>query len=162
MSDTLHASPTTDAVPSTSSHARHLASLYAAISRRAGVTELATYWHPDAVQVEHPSLLRPAGHQRGLAELLEASNVGLQMIDDQHYDVHNIIEEGERVAVQLTWSATTAVDLPGLAAGTQLVSHVAAFYEFRDGLLLSQSSYDCYEPLPSAAKPDEDRARRRT
>jgi len=27
------------------------------------------------------------------------------------------------------------------------VSHVAAFYDFRDGLLLRQSSYDCYEPI---------------
>jgi len=33
--------------------------------------------------------------------------------------------------------------------GSRLVSHVAAFYEFCDGLVLRQSSYDCYEPLPA-------------
>ena len=30
------------------------------------------------------------------------------------------------------------------------MAHVAVFYEFRDGLILRQSSYDCYEPLPVA------------
>jgi hypothetical protein len=71
----------------------------------------------------------------------------------------------EAVAVQLTWIATTAADLGALPAGTSLVSHVAAFYVFRDGLVLRQSSYDCYEPIRhppgSTSYPHEGSARHR-
>ena len=124
-----------------------LLSLYETIS--AGVTDerLAAFFHPDAEQVEYPSLLRPGGHRRSLAEMREGARLGAGMIRDQRFDVHHVVEQGEHAAVQLTWSATLAVDAGALPAGTQLVSHVAAFYDFRDGLVLRQSSYDCYEPI---------------
>jgi ketosteroid isomerase-like protein len=79
--------------------------------------------------------------------MLEGSELGLQIIRDQHYDVHTFIEHGDHVAVQLTWTATVATDLGKVAAGTPLVAQVGAFYVFRDGLILRQSTYDCYEPI---------------
>ena len=83
--------------------------------------------------------------------MLAGAELGLAMIREQHYDVHHVVVQGDRVAVQLTWTATTAVDAGPIPAGTDLVAHVALFYEFRDGLVLRQSSYDCYEPLPASA-----------
>ena len=65
--------------------------------------------------------------------------------------MHHVVEQGDHVAVQHTWTATMAVDAGLVSAGTELVAHVAAFYVFRDGLVLRQSSYDCYEPLPVSA-----------
>jgi ketosteroid isomerase-like protein len=130
-----------------SDHLDLLHELYAAISADA---DTARFWHPDAEQIEYPSLMRPAGHRRPLAEMLAAGELGRQVISGQHYDVHTAIEAGDRAAVQLTWTATVAKDLPGVPAGTRLRAHVAAFYEFRDGLVLRQSSYDCYEPLGGA------------
>lgn len=130
-----------------SAHLKHLRNLYLAISAGATGDDLAAFWHPDAEQVEYPSLMRPHGHRRSLAEMLEGSERGLELIRDQHFDVHTAIEAGDEVAVQLTWTATIAADLGTLAAGTPLVAHVAAFYVFRDGLVLRQSSYDCYEPI---------------
>jgi ketosteroid isomerase-like protein len=119
--------------------------LYATIS--AGVTDerLAAFFHPEAEQVEYPSLMRPRGHRRPLAEMVEGAQLGATLIRDQQFDVHHVVEQGEQVAVQLTWRATLAVDAGELVAGTTLVSHVAAFYVFRDGLVARQSSYDCYE-----------------
>ena len=73
------------------------------------------------------------------------------MIRDQSYDVHTVIEQDDRLAMQFTWHATLAADIAGMREGSQLTAHIAAFYEFRDGLILKQSSYDCYEPLPVAA-----------
>ena len=72
---------------------------------------------------------------------------GIELVRDQRYDVLQVVRDGDHLAVQLTWRATLSGDLRGLPAGTPLVAHVAAFYEFRDGLILSQSSYDCYEPI---------------
>ncbi|MET1005518.1 MAG: nuclear transport factor 2 family protein [Propionibacteriaceae bacterium] len=125
----------------------HLSRMYAAISAGAQGDELASFFHPDAEQIEYPSVMRPTGHRRNLAEMRAGAEVGATIIRDQHYDVHTVIEDGDRVAVQLTWTATVAVDLGQIPAGTALVSHVAAFYLFRDGLVLQQSSYDCYEPI---------------
>ena len=130
-------------------YTQHLMSLYEAISDGAQGDELTGFFHPDAEQVEYPSLMRPNGHRRGLDELRAGAVLGAQLIRDQRFDVHTVIEDGDRLAVQLTWTAQAAQDLGALPAGTRLVSHVAAFYEFRDGLVLRQSSYDCYEPRPS-------------
>lgn len=127
---------------------RHLRDMYAAISAHAPFEELASFFHPDAEQVEYPSLMRPAGHRRSLDEMGEGADLGRQIIRSQEYDVHTVVEEGDQVAVQLTWTAVLAQEVGGLAAGSRLVAHVAAFYLFRDGLVLRQSSYDCYEPLP--------------
>jgi ketosteroid isomerase-like protein len=130
-------------------HTDLLHDLYSTIS--AGITDarLAAFFHPDAEQVEYPSLLRPAGHRRPLDEMLAGAAQGATLVRDQAFDVHHVVEQGDHAAVQLTWTATLAADAGRLTAGTTLVSHVAAFYEFRDGLVLRQSSYDCYEPLPT-------------
>ena len=132
-----------------SPHQSHLLRLYAAISAGATGDELAAYFHPDAQQIEYPSLMRPHGHRRGLAEMRAGAAIGAKMISDQHYEVHTLVENGDRLAVQFTWTATVTADLGAVRAGTRLVSHVAAFYVFRDGLVLEQSSYDCYEPIAS-------------
>ena len=128
-------------------HEKHLRNLYAAISAGATGDDLAAFWHRDAEQIEYPSVMRPTGHRRSLTQILEGSELGAKMIRDQHYDVHTVVEHEDHVAVQFTWTATVVTDLGTIAAGTRLVSHVAAFYVFRDGLILRQSSYDCYEPI---------------
>lgn len=120
-----------------------------AISRNAPAAEVAAHWHPAAEQVEYPSVMRPNGHTRGLAEMLESYDAGSGLLRHQSYDVHNVVADGDRVAVQLTWTATTAVQAGTLPAGTDLVAHVAIFYVLRDGKILRQSSYDCYEPVPA-------------
>ena len=133
-----------------STHERVVRELLAAIEAEAPVETVAGFWHPDAEQVELPSLMRPAGHRRGLAEMLEGYRAGAGFLRSQAYDVLDVVDDGERLAVQLRWTATTAVDAGALAAGTELVAHVAVFYEFRDGLVLRQSSYDCYESIKAA------------
>ena len=130
---------------------QHLLNLYQAISDGAQGDVLAAFFHPDAEQIEYPSVVRPNGHRRGLAEMRAGAAVGAQFIVDQRYDVHTVVEDGEQVAVQLTWTARAAQDLGSIQAGTRLVAHVAAFYVFRDGLVLRQSSYDCYEPFVAPA-----------
>lgn len=130
-------------------HLHRVRALLAAIEAGAPAAEVAAHFHPDAEQVELPSLVRPTGHRRGLAELLDGYRAGAGFLARQSYTVENVVDDGERLAVQLRWEATTALAAAGLPAGAELVAHVAVFYEFRDGLVLRQSSYDCYEPLPT-------------
>jgi len=126
-------------------------SLLVAIAGKAPAETIAGFWHPDAEQVELPSLLRPLGHRRPLAEMLEGYAAGQDLLATQEYDVVSVVDDGERLVLQLRWTATTAIDAGPLPAGTDLVAHVAVFYEFRDGLISRQTSYDCYEPLTSVA-----------
>ena len=130
---------------------RHVRALLAAIERHAPAAEIAAYWHPDAEQVELPSLVRPLGHRRPLSEMLEGYAAGGDFLAGQSYEVTDVMADGDRLAVQLRWTATTATAAGSIPAGAELVAHVAVFYEFRDGLILRQSSYDCYEPLPRTA-----------
>jgi ketosteroid isomerase-like protein len=134
----------------TTERERLVRDLLTAIENEAPAEVIATYWHPDAEQVELPSVMRPAGHRRGVAEMLDGYRAGAGFLSRQRYEVTNVVDDGERLAVQLRWTATTAAAAGTLPAGTDLVAHVAVFYEFRDGLILRQSSYDCYEPLPVA------------
>jgi hypothetical protein len=124
-----------------------LLDLYAAISAGKTGDALARFFTADAQQVEYPSLMRPAGSTRGIAAMLEAADQGTGAIVDQRYDLHTFLEQGERAAVQFTWSGRCAIDLGPLPGGTRLTAHIAAFYEFEHGLVKRQSSYDCYEPI---------------
>jgi predicted ester cyclase len=81
--------------------------------------------------------------------MLEAYGAGSAFLARQHYDVEEVLADGDRLALRLRWTATTATPAGEISAGSELVAHVAVFYEFRDGLVLRQTSYDCYEPLPT-------------
>jgi hypothetical protein len=128
-------------------HRQLLLDLFAAVSAGTTGDELGRFFTADAEQVEYPSALRPGGSTRGIGAMLEAAEKAAGTIIDQRYDLHTFLEQGDRAAVQFTWSGTCATDLGPLAAGTRLTAHVAAFYEFEHGLVRRQSSYDCYEPF---------------
>jgi ketosteroid isomerase-like protein len=130
-----------------SPHVDHIRGLFEAISAGKTGDDLTAFFHPDAEQIEYPSLMRPRGHRRPLGEILEGSKIGASIVRDQRYDVENVVEQDDHVATQLTWTATTAVDLGAIPAGTGLVAHIAAYFLFREGRVLRLSSYDCYEPV---------------
>ena len=43
--------------------------MYEAISAAGSAQEVAAFFHPDAEQIEFPSLMRPSGHRRPLSEM---------------------------------------------------------------------------------------------
>lgn len=111
---------------------------------------LARFFTDDAEQVEYPSMMRPAGGTRGVQAMIDGSVAGARLLASQSYELLEFIDGGDRAAVRLTWRATTATEVAGLPAGSTLTAHIAQFYEFRDGLIRRQRSYDCYEPLAGA------------
>lgn len=133
-----------------SPHESLIRSLLTAVADGTMLDDPMRYWHPDARQIEYPSLLRPAGHTRELDGILAGAEAGRGMLREQRYDVHSVIEQGDRVAVQFTWHGVLGAGIAGMPEGSELTAHVAAFYEIADGRILTQASYDCYEPLPVA------------
>ncbi len=109
--------------------------------------ELARFFHPDAVHREWPNVLFPDGAVRDLPAVLAAAERGRRALDHQWFEVLTAVASGDLVALEVTWTGTLAVALGDLPAGHVLRAHIATFLEFRDGRILSQRNYDCYERL---------------
>lgn len=109
--------------------------------------ELARFFHHEAVHHQLPNLLFPHGLRRDLSALLAAAEQGRDLLVHQEFEVINAVVQGDRVALEARWSGTLAVPMGELPTGHVLRAHIAAFLDFRDGRILAQRNYDCYEPL---------------
>jgi ketosteroid isomerase-like protein len=121
-----------------------------AVSGFAGGDELAAFFHPDATHHELPNALFPDGNIRDLAGLRAAAEAGRAALSAQSFEVISALAAGDHVALEATWTGTLAVPLGELPAGHTLRAHIAAFLEFRDGKIIAQRNYDCYERLTPA------------
>ncbi|MGW4674915.1 nuclear transport factor 2 family protein [Streptomyces sp. NPDC004324] len=121
-----------------------------AVSRGAVGDELAGFLHEDVVHQELPNALFPAGAVRDLGALREAAARGQERLSRQSFDVLNAVASDHQVALEVLWTGTLAVPLGNLPAGHVMRAHIATFLEFRDGRIVAQRNYDCYEPLDPA------------
>lgn len=119
---------------------------FAALEQGATGDALAAFYDPDVVQEEFPNRLLPNGARRDLAEILAAADRGQAVIHDHRYELLSVVVDGDRVAVEFVWSGVLVVDAGSLAAGTTLRGRFASFLEFRDGRVIAQRSYDCFDP----------------
>lgn len=119
----------------------------AAIGEGATGDALRAFFHDDVVQEEFPNRLMPEGARRGIAEILEGAIKGQRVVRNQRFDVRSTLVDGDRVAVEVDWSATLQVPLASTPAGGSLRARFAIFVELRDGRILSQRNYDCFDPF---------------
>ena len=121
-----------------------------AVSDFATGEELAAFFHPDATHHELPNALFPDGNIRDLPGVCAAAEAGRTTLSAQSFEVVNALAVGDQVALEVLWTGTIAVPLGDLPAGHTLRAHIAAFLEFRDGKIIAQRNYDCYERLTPA------------
>jgi ketosteroid isomerase-like protein len=107
---------------------------------------LAAFFAADVVQEEFPNRLRPKGGRADLAAMLAAALRGRSLMASQRYEVLNAVCSGDQVALEIQWSGTLAVAAVGLPAGGQMSARCAVFLEFRDGKIVRQRNYDCFDP----------------
>ncbi len=108
---------------------------------------LAAFFHPEVEQREYPNALYRHGQTRGLQGLLEGAERGQQLLASQHYAVRSTLAQGDSVALEVDWTGTLAVPVAKLPAGAKLQAALGVFLTFRDGRIVSQRNYDCYEPF---------------
>jgi ketosteroid isomerase-like protein len=107
-----------------------------------------TEWYTlDAVQVEFPNKLLPMGATRDLSALKQAGERGRAIVASQFYEITNIVEQGNQVAVEAIFRATFKIDLPELPRGKTMTAHFAMFFEMRNGKIARHHTYDCFDPL---------------
>lgn len=107
---------------------------------------LAASLHPEIVQREHPNRLVPKGVTRDLAAILDSARRGRAAVRDQRFEILTALADGDRVAVELLWTATAGIPLPplGKAEGDTLRARFAIFVTLRDGRIVAQDNYDCF------------------
>jgi ketosteroid isomerase-like protein len=104
------------------------------------------FFAEDVVQVEFPNRLVPTGATRDLAALRDAAVRGRKVMAAQRFEILNAIASGDQVAVEALWSGTLAVPLGSIPAGGQMRARFAIFLTYRDGKIVRQHNYDCFDP----------------
>ena len=117
-----------------------------AIERGATGDAMARFFDPDVVQEEFPNRLVPQGARRGLSDLLTGAERGQKVLSSQSYEVHSEMEIGDRVALEVTWVGSLKIPVQTLPAGASMRARFALFLEFRDGRIVAQRNYDCFDP----------------
>ncbi len=105
------------------------------------------FYAPDAVQEEFPNRLLPNGAVRRVADLADAAEKGAKVIASQKLEIVSIAQSGNMVALEAIWLGTLAIPVGNLKAGDMMRARFAQFFEFRDGLIVRQRNYDCFDPF---------------
>ena len=106
---------------------------------------LGQFFAPDVIFEEFPNRLTPVGKKRDLAQGLAGAEKGKKLMTRQIYRITHEITDGDRVALEVEWEGTLAVPFGSIPAGGQMRAFFAMFQEFREGRIVRQRNYDCFE-----------------
>lgn len=109
--------------------------------------KLAAFFAPEVEHVELPNRLNPGGVQLDLPGILVSAERGQRVIANQRYAVRSAMADGDRVALEVDWTAQLKVPFGSTPAGGTMKASFAVFITFRDGLIVAQRNYDCFEPF---------------
>jgi ketosteroid isomerase-like protein len=105
------------------------------------------FYAADVVQRELPNRLVPSGATRNLEGLRAGVEKGKEALSEERYEVLELVATGDVVAAEVSWTARLNRALGNLPAGAFIKAHLAMFITWRDGKIVSQRNYDCYEPF---------------
>lgn len=117
-----------------------------AIESRASEEEMVSFFSPGVTLTQYPNRLVPKVVQSTLADMMRESVQGKKALSRQTYTIRNAVASGAWVAMQVDWEGVLAVAVAGLEAGSTMRAWFAMFLEFRDGKIVRQANYDCFEP----------------
>jgi ketosteroid isomerase-like protein len=118
---------------------------FEAISSKAPVESINSFYSPDVVQEEMPNRLKPKGDRRGLAELQRDYERGRQIIASSRYDIQSAVSQGDTVVVEVMWTGRLAAAVGQLQPEADMRARCAIVFEFQDGKVVRQRNYDCFD-----------------
>jgi len=98
-------------------------------------------------QQEFPNRLVPTGATRDRAAILEGFHRGQSVLTAQRYTIKNAITQGDTIALEVTWTGALAIPIGALVPGDTMRANFALFIQFRDGKIIAQRNYDCFDPF---------------
>lgn len=117
------------------------------LQHRKNADELLRFYHEDVEQTEFPNTLTKNKTIRTLDELKRASEKGRQVLQKEVYEILKAYTFESTVIIEALWTRTLAIPLGNIPAGGEMNAYFAQFYEFKDGKIIRQRNYDCFEPL---------------
>ncbi|MDR6987232.1 hypothetical protein J2Y66_001714 [Paenarthrobacter nitroguajacolicus] len=126
----------------------HVLGFIRTVEAGGGAADIRPYLAEDFKLTEWPHALSKTGSTRDLQETLAGADHSKEIVADQRFDVVRTTSEGNRVVLEMNWSATLLLDLPHWDRGDTIRARSTAVFELRDGLIISQDTYDCYYTAP--------------
>lgn len=108
--------------------------------------DLIPLFAPDAIVEQLPNRIYPNGASVRALESRASFEKGRKLFSSQRYEITNQVVNADMVALEVLWIGKLAVPLGNLQAGSEMRAHSAMFLEFRDGKIVDQRNYDCFEP----------------
>jgi ketosteroid isomerase-like protein len=94
----------------------------------------------DAMQHELPNALLPNGMRRDKRAILEAFDRGAALMATQRFEITNAIVGNDQAAVEADFVGETK-------AGRTFRARFAMFFEVKNGKIVAQRNYDCFDPF---------------
>jgi ketosteroid isomerase-like protein len=101
---------------------------------------------PDAVLEQFPNRIYPDGIRSEVSRMAEAFEKGRKLLSTQSYEIKSCIVDGDELSIEVHWTGILAIPFGSLSVVSKMRAHSAMFFHFRDGKIVSQRNYDCFEP----------------
>jgi hypothetical protein len=99
---------------------------------------------------EYPNLLMKNGSQGSYETMVAGPQRGRKLLSSNRFEVKNAFAADDWVVLEMIWTGILAVPLGTMPVGYTMKAYIATILEFRNGLIVTQHQYDCYEPFPTA------------
>lgn len=117
------------------------------LQNRNSSEELIRFYDKDIEQTEFPNILTKSKTVRNLDELKQAAEKGRKVLLKEEYHILKSYSVDNTVIIEALWTGTLAIPIGNIPIGGQMKAHFAQFYEFKDGKIIRQRNYDCFEPF---------------
>lgn len=107
---------------------------------------IADLFSPDATVEQLPNRIYPKGLKSGVSRMADAFDQGKKLLSSQNYEITSFIADGDRLSIEVRWTGTLAMAFGSLPIGSQMRADCAMFFVFKDGKIISQRNYDCFQP----------------
>lgn len=96
---------------------------------------------------ELPNLIRPAGGTDDKAAMLAGLRRAAEgkVLKAQRYHLSGSMATEQSVVVEARWEGDLAMGIGRLQAGETMIAHICMVFELRNGRIVRQRNYDCYE-----------------
>ena len=117
------------------------------LQNRTSAEELLRFYHPDIEQIEFPNAVTKNTAIRNLNDLKAGAEKGKKILQKEEYEVIKSYSFENTVIIEAIWTGTLAIPLGSIPVGGTMKAYFAQFYEFKDGKIIKQRNYDCFDPL---------------
>jgi FMN-dependent NADH-azoreductase len=117
------------------------------LQNRNSADEIIQFYHEDIEQIEFPNTVTKNKAIRNLEDLKLASERGKKVMQKEELEIIKSYTFGNTVIIEALWIGTLAVPIGNIPIGGQMKAYFAQFYEFKNGKIIKQRNYDCFEPF---------------